>query len=187
MPDYRRFTIPGATVFFTVVTHERRRFLTDPLARRCLRMAFRVVRARYPFEVHSIVLLPDHLHALWILPPGDPGYPLRWRRIKEEFTRRYLAGEGEEGPGSASRGVRNERGVWQRRFWEHTIRDEEDFERHCDYIHYNPVKHGLVECPRDWAYSSFHRWVRRGAYPRDWACSSEGPAHLDLPDDTGME
>ena len=103
-------------MFFTVVTHERRRFLTDPLARRCLRAAFQVVRARHPFGIPAIVLLPDHLHALWALPPGDSAYAMRWRRIKEEFTERFLAEGGEEGRRSASRELRKERGVWQRRF-----------------------------------------------------------------------
>jgi putative transposase len=188
MPNYRRFTVPGATVFFTVVTHERRRFLTDPLARRCLRAAFQVVRARYPFEIPAMVLLPDHLHALWVLPPGDSSYAMRWRRIKEEFTERFLSEGGEEGRRSASRELRKERGVWQRRVWEHTILDDGDFERHCDYIHYNPVKHGLVACPRDWACSSFQRWVRRQVYPSDWGCSSHAPpTGLDSLNDTAME
>jgi putative transposase len=187
MPNYRRFTVPGAAVFFTVVTHQRRRFLTDPLARRCLGDALRVVRARYAFEIPAIVLLPDHLHAIWILPQGDPAYSLRWRRIKEEFTERYLAEGGEEGGRSSSQQVRKERGVWQRRFWEHTIQDEDDFGRHCDYIHYNPVKHGLAACPRDWPYSSFHRWVSLQAYPPDWGCSSRGPMELGLLDDTRIE
>jgi putative transposase len=187
MPEYRRFTVPGAAVFFTVVTHQRRRFLDEPRARRCLREAFRVVRARYPFEVAAIVLLPDHLHALWALPPGDAAYPLRWRRIKEEFTERYLADGGADGPRSASRLGRGERGIWQRRFWEHTIRDEEDFEQHCHYIHYNPVKHGLVNCPRDWPHSSFHRFVRAGSYPVDWGCSSAPPPVFDRLDATAIE
>lgn len=180
MPSYRRFHVPGAAVFFTVVTHQRRRFLTGPLARRCLRAAVVAVRAECPFETAAMVLLPDHLHALWVLPPGDAAYARRWRRIKGEFTGRYLAEGGEEGPRSDSRLHRRERGLWQRRFWEHTIRDEEDFEQHCHYIHYNPVKHGLVRCPRDWPYSSFHRWVRRRAYPRDWGCGTSGPVAFDF-------
>jgi putative transposase len=187
MPNYRRYTIPGAAVFFTVVTHERRRFLTEPRARRCLREAIRIVRARHPFEISAFVLLPDHLHAIWILPRGDHEYSLRWKRIKGEFTERYLAFGGEEGTANASRNARRERGVWQRRFWEHTIRDEDDFERHIDYIHYNPVKHGLAECPSDWEYSSFHRYVSRQAYPRNWGCSSLGSVPSNLPDDTAME
>ena len=128
MPNYRRFTVPGATLFFTVVTDQRRRFLVDPPARTCLRQAFQVVQQRYPFDIPAIVLLPDHLHALWTLPHGDAEYSMRWRRIKEEFTERYLALGGVEGPRSDSRQRRGERAVWQRRFWEHTIEDEFDFE-----------------------------------------------------------
>ena len=147
MPNYRRYLLPGAVVFFTVVTDHRRRFLVDQLARRCLREAFRSVRSRHPFHVSSIVLLPDHLHAIWNLPEGDANYAMRWRRIKEEFTERYLAAGGHEGERSASRVRREERAVWQRRFWEHTIRDEHDFERHIDYIHYNPASIGSWHVP----------------------------------------
>ncbi len=177
MSEYRRFLVPGASVFFTVVTHERRRFLTDPLARRCLRKAIQTVRARYPFEIHAMVLLPDHLHAIWNLPLGDFAYALRWRRIKEEFTEHYLANGGAEGIRSNSRHHRKERGVWQRRFWEHTIRDEEDLEQHGNYIHYNPVKHGLTTRPCDWPFSSFHRWLRLEAYQPDWG----GPTWAPIP------
>ena len=187
MPSYRRFTVPGSAIFFTVVTYQRRSFLTDPLARRCLREAFQRVRATRPFALPAIVLLPDHLHALWIRPPGDAGYSVRWRRIKEEFTERYLQHGGEERPRSASRHRRKERGLWQRRFWEHTIQDEYDFERHVDYIHYNPIKHGLATCPRDWIYSSFHSWVSRGDYPPDWGCSSRGPIHLGSLEESAWE
>jgi putative transposase len=187
MPNYRRFMLPGATVFFTVVTYRRRPFLVEPLARRCLREALAIVRERYPIEVPAIVLQPDHLHAVWSLPRGDADYSLRWRRVKEEFTERFLAGGGGEGGRSASRLRRRERGVWQRRFWEHTIEDEGDFERHVDYIHYNPVKHGLVASPRDWPFSSFSRWVRQQAYPPDWGCASHGPVRFDDLDETAME
>jgi putative transposase len=187
MPNYRRFTLPGATVFFTVVTYQRRRFLAEPLARRCLRRAIDVVRERHPIKVQAIVLLPDHLHTIWVLPPADSDYALRWRRIKEGFTERFLAEGGVEGERSPSRRAREERAVWQRRFWEHTIQDDEDFERHVDYIHYNPVKHGLVPCPRDWPFSSFSRWVQQGHYETDWGCSSQGPLRFDDLDETAME
>jgi putative transposase len=187
MPNYRRFTVPGATVFFTVVTYERRPFLVEPLARRCLRDAIAAVRERHPIEVRAIVLLPDHLHAIWTLPKGDSDYSMRWRRIKEEFTERFLAEGGTESQRSSSRVERKERGVWQRRFWEHTIEDDDDFERHVDYIHYNPVKHGLVTCPRDWPYSSFSRWVRQGDYAPEWGCTQRGPLPFDDLDETAME
>jgi putative transposase len=153
MPEYRRHYIPGAMVFFTVITHEKRPLFTEPLARTCLRQAIEKIRKTRPFALDAIVLLPDHLHTLWTLPVSDGNFSVRWRRIKEEFTEQYLLAGGQESPRSASRQRRQERGIWQRRFWEHIIRDEVDFERHLDYIHYNPVKHGLVACPRDWPFS----------------------------------
>jgi putative transposase len=174
MPDYRRYFVPGGMYFFTVVTHLRRPILTTPLGRACLHTALATVRRRWPFELTAIVLLPNHLHTIWTLPEGDAAYPRRWRRIKDEFTRSFLQGGGEEGPRSTSRRKRKERGIWQRRAWEHTIRDEHDFERHMDYIHYNPVKHGLVACPMDWPYSSIHRLVKEGVYPRNWGCVRDG-------------
>src|SRR5262245_5704807 len=187
MSSYRRYFVPGGTFFFTVVTHERRRFLTEPLSRRCLREGLETVRAGRPFEIVAIVLLPAHIHTIWTLPGGDADFSVRWKRIKEEFTERYLGAGGEEGCRSNSRRRRQERGVWQRRFWEHTIKDENDLERHFDYIHYNPVKHGLVKCPRDWPYSSFHRWVQLGVYPPDWGRSEHGALKFEDLDETAME
>jgi len=130
-----------------------------------LRSAFHYTRARHPFTIEAIVVLADHVHASWTLPPGDMEYPTRWRLIKTEFSR---ALEPEE-LRSQSRQAKGERGIWQRRFWEHTLRDENDFEQHCDYIHFNPVKHGYVSTARGWPYSSFKRFVKRGIYPIDWA------------------
>ena len=121
------------------------------------------------------------------MPQGNADYSTRWRRIKEEFSERYLAEGGHEAELSASRIRRKERGIWQRRFWEHTIENEHDLERHVDYIHYNPVKHGLVTCPCDWPFSSFHRWVRQGDYATDWGCTTAGPVRLDDLDETAME
>lgn len=130
------------------------------------------------------MLLPDHLHCLWTLPPGDADFSTRWRKIKETFTRDYLANERNEGHVSASKQRKGLRGVWQQRFWEHTIRDEDDFRRHLDYIHYNPVKHTHVTCPHAWAWSSFSRWVREGLYPSDWYCECDGrrQPHPDFTD-----
>jgi putative transposase len=125
MSNYLRYFVPGGTYFFTVVTHERRRFLTHPSSRRCLREAFTSIQIKRPFEMPAVVLLPDHLHAIWTLPEGDADYSLRWRRIKEEFTIKYISSGGKEGICSDSRLRRKERGIWQRRFWEHTIRDED--------------------------------------------------------------
>ena len=136
---------------------------------------------RFPAEVVAIVLLPDHLHTLWTLPPGDR-YGLRWRWIKREFTRGWLALGGAEQQRSDSRRRERRRGIWQRRFWEHTIRDEMDMESHFDYIHYNPVKHGLVRRSYDWPWSSFRRWVCAGHYAADWAA---GDNPLSLPCDAG--
>ncbi len=124
---------------------------------------------RYPVDVVAIVLLPDHLHALWTLPAADDRYSMRWNWIKREFTRAWLALGGVEQPRQASRRRERRRGIWQRRFWEHTIRDGADLEAHFDYIHYNPVKHRLVRRPRDWPWSSFHRWVLAGHYDINWA------------------
>jgi putative transposase len=130
-----------------------------------LRTAFRETRRRHPFTIDAMVVLPDHLHAIWPLPEGDADFATRWRLIKSAFSRGFGAGERI----SKSRASKGERGIWQRRYWEHTIRDDNDFARHVDYIHFNPVKHRLVARVRDWPYSSFHRLVKLGVYPYDWA------------------
>lgn len=163
MADYRRDCTPGATWFFTLTLADRG---SDLLVRHAdeLGRALRAVRAIAPFECPAIVVLPDHLHCLWSLPPGDSAYPQRWRRIKAGFSRSLPNVEAR----SARRWARGERGIWQQRYWEHRIRGEEDFRRHVEYIHYNPVKHGLVEQVSDWPYSSFHRYVAQGVYPADW-------------------
>jgi putative transposase len=164
MTDYRRNFIASGSFFFTVNLAERRlRLLTEHIDE--LRTAFREVRRRHPFTIDAMVVLPDHLHAVWTLPEGDADFATRWRQIKSAFSRRLPAGERI----SASRAAKGERGIWQRRYWEHTIRDESDFARHIDYIHINPVKHGLVTRVRDWPSSSFHRLVKLGVYPEDWA------------------
>ena len=168
MPDYRRAIIPGGTFFFTVVTAARRRVFAEEVARQTLKLAIDDVRSMLPFDAVAGVVLPDHLHCIWTLPEGDHDFSERWRRIKARFTRRYLRQRGIETAVSASRREHAERGVWQRRFWEHTIRDEGDLQRHLDYIHYNPVRHGLVARPADWPWSSFHRFVREACYERHW-------------------
>lgn len=185
MPNYRRARVPGGSYFFTVVTHARRQFLTEGPPSRLLGSIIRRCQLRWPFAIDAIVLLPDHLHAIWTLPPGDKEYSKRWGWIKKEFTSWYLRIGGREVGISAGRQKERRRGVWQPRFWEHTLETDEDFERHFDYAHYNPVKHGLVECPRDWPLSSFHRWAGRGVYPPDWACGHSGPPPgLDEMEDT---
>jgi len=134
-----------------------------------------VGRAKQPFEIVAFVLLPDHLHSVWTLPEGDSNYSTRWRRVKECFTRAYLAGGGEESPQAASRTRKKQRGIWQRRFWEHTCRDEDDLKRCVDYVHWNPKKHGLVTNVCDWAWSSFHRFVGFGEYELDWGVQDPVP------------
>jgi len=142
---YRRNFIPGGSFFFTVnLANRHSRLLTEKID--LLRKAFRYTRARPAFMLDAIVVLPEHLHAIWTLPPGDTDYAMRWRLIKAFFSRGIEAGERI----SASHERKGERGLWQRRYWEHTIRDESDFERHCDYIHFNPVKHGHVRVAGDW-------------------------------------
>ena len=163
MPAYRRNFLPGATHFFTVILADRQ----NPLLTKhidLLREAFRYTRERHPFKVDAIVVLPEHLHAVWTLPPEDADYATRWRLIKSHFSRSLPNTE----TISASRASKAERGIWQRRYWEHTIRDEVDYARHVDYIHFNPVKHGLASKVVDWKYSSFHRYVKQGVLPADW-------------------
>jgi putative transposase len=179
MPDYRRWYVPGGTYFFTAVTNRRRPFLCESLARRCLRQAIDTVRVDWLFDLVAVVLLPDHFHTVWTLPDGDDRYSLRWRRIKEEFTRAYLEAGGQELPPNRSRKRHRERGIWQRRFWEHTVRDEADLKRCVDYVHWNPKKHGHVSNIRDWPWSSFHRFVTLGEYTLDWGAEDPTPGYDD--------
>ncbi|MCL5669358.1 MAG: transposase [Gammaproteobacteria bacterium] len=169
MATYRRSITPGATYFFTVNTHLRQPVLTNEPFYQALRRAIRRVMDSHPFAIEAFVILPDHLHCLWTLPPQDADYARRWSLIKRyvsQDTQPLLAV-----PSAASRQKRRELGLWQRRFWEHQIRDERDFEKHADYIHWNPVKHGYVRRSQDWPYSSFRRFVARGIYPMDWAAT----------------
>ncbi len=164
MPNYRRIFIPGGTWFFTVNLLERKN--NDLLIREVdfLRETVRAVRERYPFKIDAWVVLPEHMHAVWTLPPGDADFSKRWRLIKSGFSRTLPKTEYR----SNVRKMAGERGIWQRHFWEHLIRDETDFEHHVDYVHVNPVKHGLVSRVIDWPYSSFHRYVEKGIYPENW-------------------
>lgn len=165
MTNYRRVDFPGGYYFFTVVTHLRRPILIEPLARECLHAAWDDAKRQMPFEDVAVCLLPDHLHCVWKLPLDDADFSVRWARIKSGFTRRYLEAGGTESSQSPSRHGKRERGIWQRRFWEHQIRDERDLQRHIDYVHYNPVKHGLVEDVEHWPWSSYHRWAQERPYP----------------------
>ncbi|WP_250459766.1 REP-associated tyrosine transposase [Microbulbifer litoralis] len=169
MVTYRRNRLPGGTYFFTVTLRNRdATTLTDHID--ALRQAFRSTRNKYPFTLDAVVILPDHLHTIWTLPLKDDDYPTRWRSLKSLFVR-ALKKRGIP----LSRDAKGEYALWQRRYWEHTIRDSEDLSRHMDYIHYNPVKHGLVKRARDWPHSSFHRWVESGVYDLDWG----GPEPLE--------
>lgn len=180
MPDYRRYRVPGGTYFFTLNLLERR---LDTLVRHvdALRDAVRVTRLERPFHIDAWVVLPDHMHStagmqevgqrreqlpgVWTLPPGDDDFSNRWKAIKIRFVRTIPATERR----SKVRVAKGERGIWQRRFWEHAIRNEEDYANHVDYCHWNPMKHGLVQKLLDWPYSSFHQFVARGILPVDWA------------------
>jgi len=149
MPDYRRNRVAGGTYFFTVVVHQRYPLFASELARQFLREAIQTVRIDRPFELFATCLLPNHLHAVWALPEGDDDYPTRWRKIKEAFTTRWLDSGGWEGTVSASRQKKGGRGIWQRRYWEHTVQDEADLKRCVDYTHWNPRKDQLVRRVKD--------------------------------------
>ena len=169
MPNYRRLWNPGGTYFFTVNLLQRHD--NDLLTRHAdlLRaVVFRVKKA-HPFKIHGWVVLPEHLHCVIELPPGDADYATRWRLIKMNFSKALPPTESR----NASREQRGERGIWQRRYWEHAIRDEHDFNAHMDYVHINPVKHGLVKSVSDWPHSTFHKLVAAGVYPPDWAGGAE--------------
>jgi putative transposase len=160
---YRRAKIGGGTYFFTVNLADRRQStLVQHIDQ--LRSAIRQVMNRHPFSIEAIVIMPEHLHTIWTLPENDQDYPTRWALVKAGFSRALEKGE----PISKSRCVKGERGIWQRRYWEHLIRDDEDFSRHLEYIHFNPVRHGIVANPIDWPYSSLHRFVSAGTVPADW-------------------
>ena len=166
-PNTSALFVLGGTFFFTVALLERqRKLLTEHIDD--LRAVFGAAKRR-PFTIEAIVVLPDHLHCIWTLPSGDADFSTRWHDIKARFAAKIPGGERV----SAWRRQKGERGIWQRRFWEHVIRDERDFERHVEYIHYNPVKHGHVTKVADWPYSSFHTYVRRGIYNLDWAADDE--------------
>ena len=176
MPNYRR-DYSGTCWFFTVVTAGRRHLLTDDGARRALRDAVRACRARYPFTVDAWVLLPDHLHCIWTLPPEDRDYSRRWSLIKRRFSQAMCRPK----RGDTVTATKGDSGYWQRRFWAHRIDDQADYNAHVDYIHINPVKHGLVQQVRAWPRSTFHRFVTAGVLPADWG------GEVRQPGDVGRE
>jgi putative transposase len=168
MPDYRRNRVPGGTYFFTVTLRDRS---SDLLATQInsLRTAVRQVAAKSPFHIDAWVVLPEHMHCIWTLPENDTDYSGRWRAIKIAFSKSIPAIE-RTSPVMKKRG---ERGIWQRRYWEHTIRDDRDYAAHMDYTHFNPVKHGLVQNAADWPFSSFRRCAAKGIYPAEWGLASD--------------
>ena len=168
MPNYRRTTTPGGTYFFTVNTFRRQTFLTDEDVRLALREGIELARRTRPFTIDAWVLLPDHLHCLWTLPLGDADFSSRWGIIKRTVTKRCGARLNRPEWLDPRRLQRHQSSLWQPRFWEHQIRDSEDFNRHADDIHWNPVKHGYVQRAADWAFSSFNRFVAKGLYSKDW-------------------
>jgi putative transposase len=165
MSNYRRAWREGGTYFFTVNCLQRHH--NDLLVRQIdtLREVVKNVRIRHPFSIHGWVVLPEHLHCVIELPTGDHDFAVRWRLIKGNFSKAVAKTEKR----SISRETRGERGLWQRRYWEHLIRNEADYAAHMDYLHYNPVKHGHVSLVKDWPYSTFHGLVAQGIYPQDWA------------------
>ena len=160
--------------FLTVVTHRRQPIFAAPERVACLREALATTRVERPFQIRAAVVLPDHLHFIWELPAGDADFSARVGRMKALFTRALGAVRSPRIPVSSSRRRHREGAVWQRRFWEHTIRDELDYERRMDYVHYNPVKHEVATCPHCWPHSSFLRCVRDGLYTSDWCCVCDG-------------
>jgi len=158
MSDYRRLYTPGGTYFFTVVTYNREPLFADNNLVAQLRRSMRVVKAKCPFAVVAGVVLPNHIHCIWTLPKDDANFSTRWQMIKTEFSRHLPATTRKDGSKT----------VWQPRFYEHLIRDDEDFHRHLDYIHYNPVRHGLVATPAEWGHSSFARFAAMGWYSTHW-------------------
>ena len=172
MSNYRRAFVAGGTYFFTVTTAHRRPLLTQPGIRSALRAGITQARQTLPFSIDAWVLLPDHLHCIWTLPPEDANFSARWAIIKRQVSRTHEQGRrcvGRTLPErSASQWKRRESGFWQRRFWEHLIRDEEDLRSHIEYIHWNPMKHGYIQTLADWPYSTFQRFVQRGLYPANW-------------------
>jgi putative transposase len=168
MSDYLRYYVPGGTYFFTINTYKRFPFFRNELAIELLRKSWMNVQQEQPFTTIASVLLPDHLHCVWTLPSGDDDFSTRIKRIKDGFTDAWLAFGGHEVPVSASKRKNGNRGIWQRRFWEHCIRDDRDLENHFDYTHCNPTKHGYCQRPIDWRYSTIHKYIQMGHYHEDW-------------------
>jgi len=168
MPEYRRLYTPGSWYFFTVVTYNRQAIFDCDEVWQFLRKSIQIVKRTHPFQIGGFVLLPNHLHVLWELQENDSDFSVRWNLIKSGFTRMYKKGKSPIIERSSSQASKREQTIWQRRFWEHRIRDQQDFFKHMDYIHYNPVKHGYTGSPKDWKWSTFKKYVEQGWYEIDW-------------------
>ncbi len=179
--QYRRAYVPGGSYFFTLVTESRRPILATDAAIDILRQAFRGVMDQHPFVLSAAVVLPDHLHCILTLPDHDRDFSTRLRLVKTWFTK-HCDPHLRDNPANSARRRKGERAIWQHRYWEHLLRDEEDYRRHVEYIHYNPVKHGYAKRPLDWRYSSFRHYVADGTYPESW-----GESAVDLPKGIGGE
>jgi len=172
MSNYRRAYVSGGTYFFTVVTYRRQHLFHHEMARHSLNQAIAKTRQIYPFTIEAWVLLPEHFHCIWTLPEGDDDFSIRWNLIKSHFSKSVKLSFHRADWMNNSKQKHRETTIWQRRFWEHQIRDEEDYNKHFDYIHYNPVKHGWVKQVKDWPYSTFHNYVKKGFYPAYWGCET---------------
>ena len=172
--QYRRAKVAGASYFFTIVTHDRHPIFRNVEAVALFQTGLKRIKSRHPFEVDAFVILPDHIHMVWTLPDGDAEFSTRWRLIKEAFTKPFVW-QRQQLDRSTSRLAKGEQAIWQRRFWEHVVRDEADYAAHIDYIHYNPVRHGLASAARDWPYSSFSSCVERGVYEPHWGADEMPP------------
>ena len=173
MSRYRRATTAGSSYFFTVVAYRRQTIFCDEVFRNALRTAIASVRVAHPFVIDAWVLLPDHLHCVWTLPEGDADFSTRWKIIKRAVSVACRENHHRADWMTPSKLKHRESTIWQRRFWEHQIRDDVDLQRHVDYIHFNPVKHGQVTNVADWPYSTFHRYVQQGVYSADWAGNAD--------------
>ena len=168
MSRYRRSNTTGSTYFFTLVSYRRQTIFCDQRVRNALREAITNVRQKRPLTIDAWVLLPDHFHCMWTLPEGDADFSTRWALIKRKVSLACGQHYKRKKWISPSKQKHRESTLWQRRYWEHQIRDGSDYQQHMDYIHWNPVKHGLVAHPSNWPYSTFHRYVKQGVYPLDW-------------------
>lgn len=169
MPEYRRVFSKGGTYFFTVVNNQRMPLFADDSKIIYLEKCINIIMREYPFNIDAMVILPDHIHTIWTLPETDDDFSVRWMLIKKRFSTQYS--DIIRPPITESRMKKREQGIWQRRFWEHLIHDNEDFNIHCDYIHYNPVKHGLVRSPGLWKHSSFNQFFEKGYYQANWGAN----------------